>query len=196
MSKQKRNIIAVILCIITLAIAIGIFLITNKASPQKDNESDFVSSNESSIVNVEDIESEKQNSENETNTTQSNIVVVEPDETQADKILEEKKKEKTSNVSSSPSNNSSNNTQSKTKPTESSSSQSYEDEKKELENTAKKYLREHNIDPKTAGETGELCPHCSKKIWNPDKYGFFIPGMPENYETSGYCLGTCGITFE
>ena len=41
-----------------------------------------------------------------------------------------------------------------------------------------------------------ICPHCNKKIWNPDKYGSFIPGMPEDYENSGYCLGTCGISFE
>ena len=54
----------------------------------------------------------------------------------------------------------------------------------------------NKIDPKTAGETGEICPNCGKKIWNPDKYGFFIPGMPEDYENSGYCLGTCGISLE
>ena len=67
--------------------------------------------------------------------------------------------------------------------------------KKELENTAEDYLKEHNINPNTAGETGELCAHCGKKIWNPDKYGLCIPGMPDDYENSGYCLGTCGITF-
>ena len=74
--------------------------------------------------------------------------------------------------------------------------QTFEEGKKELENTANDYLKKHNIDQKTAGETGELCPNCSKKIWNPDKYGFCIPGMPEDYEKSGYCLGTCGITLE
>ena len=195
MSKQKRNIIAVVLCLITLAIAIGIVFITNKELPKKDTASVIVSSDKSTTVNVEDVESKKENTENETK-TQSEIKFIEPDETQADKILEEKKKEQTSNVSSSSSNTSSNNLPKENRSTENSSSQSYEDEQKELENTAKKYLREHNIDPKTAGETGELCPHCSKKLWNPDKYGFFIPGMPENYETSGYCLGTCGITFE
>lgn len=195
MSKQKRNIMAVVLCFITLAIAIGIVFITNKEIPKKDTESEIVSSDKSTTVNVEDVESKKENTENETK-TQSEIKFIEPDETQADKILEEKKKEQTSNVSSSSSNTSSNNLPKENRSTENSSSQSYEDEKKELENTAEKYLREHNIDPKTAGETGELCQHCGKKIWNPDKYGFFIPGMPENYETSGYCLGTCGITFE
>ena len=73
--------------------------------------------------------------------------------------------------------------------------QTFEDGQKENENKTDKYLKEHNIDPKTAGETGELCQHCGKKIWNPDKYGDFIPGMPDNYENSGYCLGTCAITF-
>ena len=42
MSKQKRNIIAVILCLITLAVAVGIFFTTNKDSPPKDNESEIV----------------------------------------------------------------------------------------------------------------------------------------------------------
>jgi hypothetical protein len=66
---------------------------------------------------------------------------------------------------------------------------------KEWRVAASEYLKEHNIDPRTAGETGETCVHCGKKIWDPDKYGFFIPGMPADYENSGYCLGTCGITF-
>ena len=78
----------------------------------------------------------------------------------------------------------------------SSSPQSFEQGKASLENKALQYLIEHNIDIKTAGETGEQCPHCGKKIWNPDKYGNFIPGMPEDYENSEYCLGTCGISFE
>ena len=53
-----------------------------------------------------------------------------------------------------------------------------------------------NMEKKPPEETGELCPNCNKKIWNPDKYGFFIPGMPEDYENSGYCLGTCAIVLE
>ena len=115
MSKQKRNIIAVILCIITLAIAIGIFLITNKASPQNDNVSEFVSSNEYSTVNVEDIESEKETTDNETK-TQSEIEFIEPDETKADKILEESKKKKNTSSVSMPT------TASKTETTKESSS--------------------------------------------------------------------------
>ena len=72
----------------------------------------------------------------------------------------------------------------------------FEEGKNELEDTADDYLKANKIDPKTAGETGEICPNCGKKIWNPDKYGFFIPGMPDDYENSGYWLGTCGISLE
>ena len=80
--------------------------------------------------------------------------------------------------------------------TESVEVQTFEEGKTELEDTADDYLKANKIDPKTAGETGEICPNCGKKIWNPDKYGFFIPGMPDDYENSGYCLGTCGISLE
>lgn len=197
MSKQKRNIIAVILCLITLAVAVGIFFTTNKDSPTKDNESEIVSSDVSSNINIEDIASEFDNTESETNATQSEIEFLEPDESKADKILEESKKNKNTSSISKPA-STTNKTESQTsKPTtDVSQPNTFEDGKKELENKALQYLIEHNIDPKTAGETGELCPHCGKKLWNPDKYGPFIPGMPEDYEYSRYCLGTCGISFD
>ena len=203
MSKQKRNIIAVILCLITLAVAVGIFFTTNKDSPTKDNESEIVSSDVSSNINIEDIESEKDNTESETNATQSEIEFLEPDESKADKILEESKNNKNTSSENKPQKQESSNKNSSVEKTEESSEpnggnngpQTFEDGQKENENKTDKYLKEHNIDPKTAGETGELCPHCSKKLWNPDKYGDFIPGMPEDYENSGYCLGTCAITF-
>lgn len=203
MSKQKRNLIAVILCLITLAVAIGIFITTNKDSPPKDNESEMVSSDVSSNINIEDIESEKDNTESETNATQSEIEFLEPDESKADKILEESKNNKNTSSETKPQKQESSNKNSSVDKTEESSEpvvsddnpQTFEDGQKELGNKTDKYLKEHNIDPKTAGETGELCPHCGKKIWNPDKYGNFIPGMPEDYENSGYCLGTCTITF-
>lgn len=69
----------------------------------------------------------------------------------------------------------------------------FEEGTKQLDEIVAKYLAENNIEPKTAGETGEICAHCGKKIWNPDKYGFCIPGYPEDYENSGYCNGACGI---
>lgn len=203
MSKQKRNLIAVILCLIALAVAIGIFITTNKDSPTKDNESEIVSSDVSSNINIEDIESEMDNTESKTNATQSEIEFLEPDESKADKILEESKNNKNTSSENKPQKQESSNKNSSVDKTEESSEpnggntgpQTFEDGQKENENKTDKYLKEHNIDPKTAGETGELCPHCGKKIWNPDKYGNFIPGMPEDYENSGYCLGTCAITF-
>ena len=195
MSKQKRNIIAVILCLITLAVAVGIFFITNKASSQKDNKSEIVSSEVTSNVNIEDIEGDSK--ADNVSSTKSDIEFLEPDETKADKILEESKKNKDTSSESKPTNTASKTENETSKPvTESSEANSFEEGKKELENKALQYLIEHNIDPKTAGETGEVCQHCGKMLWNPDKYGDFIPGMPENYENSGYCLGTCGISFD
>lgn len=114
---------------------------------------------------------------------------IEPNESEADKILEENKKEAESKVDSKPQSTSD---KKPTSPKQETSS--FEDSKNEVKQTAEDYLKENNIDPKTAGETGELCAHCEKKIWDPDKYGLCIPGMPDNYENSGYCLGTCGIT--
>lgn len=157
----------------------------------------------SSNINIEDIESEMDNTESETNANQSEIEFLEPDESKADKILEESKNNKNTSSETKPQKQESSNKNSSVEKTEESSKpaanndnpQTFEDGQKENENKTDKYLKEHNIDPKTAGETGELCPYCSKKLWNPDKYGDFIPGMPEDYENSGYCLGTCGITF-
>ena len=82
------------------------------------------------------------------------------------------------------------------KSAESKETKTFEEGKKELEETASNYLKEHNIDVKTAGETGEKCVHCGSKLWDPDKYGEFIPGMPENYNNSGYCLGACTLILE
>lgn len=194
MSKQMKNIIVAVLILIALVGAIAAYFLTKKDSP-KEVSKDNTSSVTSDTINVEDIENTKTESGSESSKDTS-ISYLEPDETKADEILEEKRKDKTSNASSGSDKTPSDNTTENSKPTQSSTPPSFEEGKKELENTAEKYLKEHNIDPKTAGETGELCQHCSKKIWNPDKYGFFIPGIPENYETSGYCLGTCGITFE
>lgn len=142
-------------------------------------------------VKVDDIEDTSDTS----STTEGNFI--EPNESEADKILEENKttSKNTTSTTSEPKKTETKKTESNKTTTSEDKPQSFEDSKKELENTALDYLKKHNIDPKTAGETGENCPHCGKKIWNPDKYGLCIPGMPDNYENSGYCLGTCGITF-
>ena len=141
-------------------------------------------------VTVDDIE----DTSNTSSTTEGDFI--EPNESEADKILNENSKKEETTASNKETTSKKETTQ-KTESTTSKKeeTQSFEDSKKELENTAEDYLKEHNINPKTAGETGELCAHCGKKIWNPDKYGLCIPGMPDDYENSGYCLGTCGITF-
>ena len=69
----------------------------------------------------------------------------------------------------------------------------YEENVKRREAKVKEYLKKHNINPKTAGETGEKCPNCGKKLWDPDKYGLANPGYPDNYEHSGYCTGWCAV---
>ncbi len=208
MSKQRKNIIMVIILSLILAIILTAFFVTRKDEPKKDSDNKTVSSDVSSNINVEDIENENDNTESELNKTESELEFLEPDENKADKILEESKKNKNNKNNSSaskpedttskkePPKDSSSKNQTSKSVSNNSNQSSIVEEKNELETEAEKYLKEHNIDPKTAGETGEQCPHCSKKIWNPDKYGFFIPGMPENYENSDYCLGTCGITFE
>ena len=193
MSKQRKNIIMAILILIALIGAIFGFFIIKKNQP-KDIPKDDTSSVISETIKVEDIE-EEQEGGNSTSSSEPTISYIEPDETKADEILEEKKKEQNSNVSNNTSVTSSDSTTKDSEQSQGSNTQSFEEGQKALENTAEKYLKEHNIDPKTAGETGEQCPHCGKKIWNPDKYGNFIPGMPDDYENSGYCLGTCAISF-
>ena len=169
------------------------FVVRNKEQPKKDNNEQVVSSEVSSTINIEDINSNEKSDD----TISSEIEFLQPDETKADKILEDKKNNKNNSSVSKPTETASKTESQNSKPaTGSSESNTFEDGKKELENRALQYLIEHNIDIKTAGETGELCQHCGKKIWNPDKYGSFIPGMPEDYENSGYCLGTCAISFD
>ena len=128
---------------------------------------------------------------------------LEPDESEADKIIEEHinkskptesktttSKQTTSKQTTSKQTTSKKTTTSKKNATtenrKDDKAQSFEESKKELENSASDYLKKHKINPATAGETGETCAHCGKKIWDMDKHGLCIPGMPESYEKSGY----------
>ena len=211
MSKKAKAILAVVLSILILTLTFSVAFILKKDKPKEENENQVVSSDVSSSMQVEDIVTEEKSNEIAEDETKEESNFIEPDETKADKILEEsREKDKTTSSSSvsKPAKSETKeekpkSTSSESKPIEqpvsreeNSSTQTFEDGKQALADKTAKYLKEHNIDPKTAGETGELCPHCNKKIWNPDKYGSFIPGMPEDYENSGYCLGTCGISFE
>ena len=207
MSKKAKVILAVVLSILILILTFSVAFILKKDKPKEENENQVVSSDVSSSMQVEDIVTEEKSNEIAEDETKEESNFIEPDETEADKILEEsRKKDKTTSSSSvsKPSKSEINeekpkNSSSESKPAvskeETVSLPTFEDGKQALADKTAKYLKEHNIDPKTAGETGELCPNCGKKLWNPDKYGSFIPGMPEDYENSGYCLGTCGITF-
>ena len=189
--KNKFLIIGSAILAVVLVVILIITLIP--AKPVQEPVKDPVNSNVSTAtVTVEDIE---KNDEDTSSTTSGDFI--EPNESEADKILEENKttSKNTTSTTSEPKKTETNKTESNKTTTSEDKPQSFEDSKKELENTASDYLKKHNINPKTAGETGETCPHCGKKIWNPDKYGLCIPGMPDNYENSGYCLGTCGITF-
>ena len=191
MTKQGKVGIILTAILLILLIIVATVYITGKEVPKSDISSEVVVSDISSSVKVEDIEDKTEEAESVEIESEEGFIV--PDETKADEILENTSPEK--------------NTSSKTEKEEpkveileskeeDTQIQTFEEGKQELENTSLDYLKEHNIDPKTAGETGELCPNCGKKIWNPDKYGFYIPGMPKDYENSGYCIGTCGISLE
>lgn len=211
MSKKTKGIIAVVLCILILALTFSVAFILKKDKPKEENENQVVSSETASSIDIENIVPEEPEIEVKSSKSKTESDFIEPDETKADEILEEsKRKDKTTSSSSvsvsvkqevkqEPVNPSSEKQIAQADTSQSNTTaptQSFEDGKQALADKTAKYLKEHNIDPKTAGETGELCPHCNKKIWNPDKYGSFIPGMPEDYENSGYCLGTCAISFE
>lgn len=193
MSKQKGNVLTVIVYILIIILTILAIIFLPKEKEKKKTESEVVSSEVSSSVNVEDIETEEKKDESEQTESKVESNFITPDETEADKILEENKNK--NNVSSSSVSNPVTSDASK-KDEETNYPKTFEDGKKQLEDIARDYLEKNNIDPKTAGETGEICPNCGKKIWNPDKYGNFIPGMPEDYENSGYCLGTCALFLE
>ena len=194
MSKQKNGILIAITLILILAVGIAaVFIIGKDDAPKVNSSSDTTVSDVSSTVSIEEIE----DNNSETAETESEHEFITPDETEADKILNKGNVSSQADTSSTVKKEEPKPTIENPEPSETvEETQTFEESKEELEDTIDDYLTKHNIDPKTAGETGEICPNCNKKIWNPDKYGFYIPGMPEDYENSGYCLGTCGISLE
>ena len=192
---MKKKII-IVLCGVILAALLalaGAFVIFNNKPTAKSDEAKNPSKKSPDIQieidNTDEVES------SEDNDSSDNLSFIEPDETEADKLLNENNKLKENSKAESAKTESAK-ASSEDEEEESVEVQTFEEGKTELEDTADDYLKANKIDPKTAGETGEICPNCGKKIWNPDKYGFFIPGMPDDYENSGYCLGTCGISLE
>ena len=192
---MKKKII-IVLCGVILAALLalaGAFAIFNNKPTAKSDEAENPSKKSPDIQieidNTDEVESGSDNSSSD------NLSFIEPDETEADKLLNENNKSKDNSKAESAKTESAK-ASSEAEEKESVEVQTFEEGKTELEDTADDCLKANKIDPKTAGETGEICPNCGKKIWNPDKYGFFIPGMPDDYENSGYCLGTCGISLE
>lgn len=193
MKKKKYTIICTAVSLVILAAVIVLALIkANKPLAKTDETSSAGSTASDVVVEIDNIEATESGTENNSN---NNVSFIEPDETKADKLLNENKKSNDNSKAESVKTESAK-ADSETEETESVEVQTFEEGKTELKDTADDYLKTNNIDPKTAGETGEICPNCGRKIWNPDKYGFFIPGMPDDYENSGYCLGTCGISLE
>ena len=192
---MKKKIIIVLCGVIIAALLAlaGAFVIFNNKPTAKSDEAKNPSKKSPDIQieidNTDEVES------SEDNDSSDNLSFIEPDETEADKLLNENNKSKDNSKAESAKTESAK-ASSEAEEAESVEVQTFEEGKTELEDTADNYLKANKIDPKTAGETGEICPNCGKKIWNPDKYGFFIPGMPDDYENSGYCLGTCGISLE
>lgn len=193
MKKKKYTIICTAVSLVILIAVIVLALIKANKPAAKTDETSSASSIASDVVveigNIEETESGSDNNSSD------NLSFIEPDETEADKLLNENNKSKDNSKAESAKTESAK-ASSEAEEAESIEVQTFEEGKTELEDTADDYLKANKIDPKTAGETGEICPNCGKKIWNPDKYGFFIPGMPDDYENSGYCLGTCGISLE
>lgn len=185
--KNKKIIVlcGVILAAVS-ALAAALIVFNNK--PIAKSEATKSSSEKSSDIQIE-FDSTDVSESGAYNNANDNLSFIEPDETEADKLLNDNKLKENSKSESSKAS-------SAARKTENAGVQSVEESKAESECTADDYLKANKIDPETAGETGERCSNCGKKIWNPDKYGFFIPGMPDDYENSGYCLGTCGISLE
>ena len=193
MKKKKYTIICTAVSLVILIAVIVLALIkANKPATKPDEASNTSSTASDVVVEIGNIEETESGSENNSS---DNLSFIEPDETEADKLLNENNKSKDNSKAESAKTESAK-ASSEAEEAESVEVQTFEEGKTELEDTADDYLKANKIDPKTAGETGEICPNCGKKIWNPDKYGFFIPGMPDDYENSGYCLGTCGISLE
>ena len=193
MKKKNYTIICTAVSLVILIAVIVLALIkANKPATKPDEASNTSSTASDVVVEIGNIEETESSSENNSS---DNLSFIEPDETEADKLLNENNKLKENSKAESAKTESAK-ASSEAEEAESVEVQTFEEGKTELEDTADDYLKANKIDPKTAGETGEICPNCGKKIWNPDKYGFFIPGMPDDYENSGYCLGTCGISLE
>lgn len=192
-------------CVITasaaavLVVAVVIFaFIFGKSKPETaNNTSDISSSDSSSSINIEEPKDDAVSSEVLPDTDN----YISPDESEADKVLsentantskqeavqkpqEEVKKEESVPVAT---------IQEPETGADPDPLKTYEENKRRKEEEVKKYLEENGIDPATAGETGQLCPGCGKKIWDMDKYGLNNPGMPDDYENSGYCTGWCTV---
>ena len=187
---KKKHLVLGIVALVAIAVIVLVYVLSGPKPTIDPTDTSGVGQTTTTTVAVEDIHKEEQT------TTSTSVCFLEPNESEADRLLQEHQSRTTTTSTVSTTTKASTVTTAKqTTTARAEQTQSFEEDKKELENTASEYLKEHNIDPRTAGETGETCVHCGKKIWDPDKYGFFIPGMPADYENSGYCLGTCGITF-
>ena len=191
--KKKNIIIAAASAAAVLAAAFSVGLLYKSKGENLKKTGEEPPQSSEIVLDTDDIEDIE--SETETESEESGVTYVTPDEEEADRLLEEaiRESEEADKKEQEQKEEAKLQASEKNEVADEANTVTFEEGKKELENTAAQYLKEHNIDPKTAGETGETCPNCGKKIWNPDKYGLFIPGMPEDYENSGYCLGTCGI---
>ena len=202
-NKKVCIIFASALVLIAAAVITLTTLVSRKNEP--DNTSDNSSSSEpTASISVKAPESEPESSETLPDTDN----YISPDESNADKVLSEtapvsSKQEQTAQKPQTETKKEepAQKPQTEVKKEETASSApaggygiiSDEQLEKEREERVRKYLEENGIDPATAGETGELCPGCGKKLWNPNKYGLANPGYPDDYENSGYCNGWCTV---
>ncbi len=76
--------------------------------------------------------------------------------------------------------------------TSASNTTTWEQGEQERQDAVSEYLEDNDIEPDTAGATGETCTRCGKPIWNSHKYGLSNPGDPTN-NVSNWCYGSCHI---
>lgn len=199
-NKKVCIISASALVLIAAAVITLTTLVSRKNEP--DNTSDNSSSSEpTASISVKAPESEPESSETLPDTDN----YISPDESNADKVLSEtapvsSKQEQTAQKPQTETKKEepAQKPQTEVKKEETASSapeyaNDYEKHVAERKERVRKYLEENGIDPANAGETGELCPGCGKKLWNPDKYGLANPGYPEDIENSEYCTGWCTV---
>ena len=193
---------SVIISITTPVVVVSIMAFTLASCTSDKKPVDTRTSSES-LTSSEDKTSSDTTSEKKDTSSKRNMSsekISSKENMSSDQATSSTKESGTSSVANTTSKNSTSSKAATSKKQEASSeavkTTTFEEGKQKLKKAAEEYMKEHNIDPATAGETGEICPNCGKKIWDRHKYGRGNPGMPEGgfgNEDSKYCNGACAL---